>query len=171
MARQYQRIQPEPTRFFSLKYGYHGTHFGGAPVNGMNQFRQQYEPVLPGCHHLPAPPPIGTSSAPRTLPRSRRASPRASRRIALCGADTTSAFIMEPVLGSGGVLVPHETLMPMMCDICTRNGILMIADDVICRFGRTGADRGSRLWGAHLSSERYLTGVGDGNTVRFGTPD
>jgi putrescine aminotransferase len=54
---------------------------------------------------------------------------------------------MEPVLGSGGVIVPHETLFPLMRRICDRHGILLIADEVITGFGRAGAESGSRLWG------------------------
>ena len=54
---------------------------------------------------------------------------------------------MEPILGAGGVIPPHETLMPMIREICDRNGILLIADEVITAFGRTGAWTGSRLWG------------------------
>ncbi|MDG1129409.1 MAG: aminotransferase class III-fold pyridoxal phosphate-dependent enzyme, partial [Paracoccaceae bacterium] len=57
LSRQYHRLRGEPTRtkFLSLKKGYHGTHFGGASVNGNNRFRLNYEPMLPGCFHLPSP--------------------------------------------------------------------------------------------------------------------
>lgn len=57
LSRQYHRLRGEPTRtkFISLKKGYHGTHFGGASVNGNNRFRINYEPLLPGCFHLPSP--------------------------------------------------------------------------------------------------------------------
>ena len=57
LARQYHKLRGEPGRikFLSLKKGYHGTHFGGASVNGNAKFRQPYEPLLPGCHHIPAP--------------------------------------------------------------------------------------------------------------------
>ena len=54
---------------------------------------------------------------------------------------------MEPVLGAGGVIPPHESFMPMVRDICDRNGILLIADEVITGFGRTGSWSGSRHWG------------------------
>ena len=57
LARQYHKLRKQPgrTKFLSLKKGYHGTHFGGASVNGNNRFRINYEPLLPGCFHLPAP--------------------------------------------------------------------------------------------------------------------
>jgi len=67
--------------------------------------------------------------------------------IAFQGANTIAAFIMEPILGAGGVIVPHESFVPMVRELCTRHGILFIADEVITAFGRTGAWTGSRLWG------------------------
>lgn len=56
-ARQYHRIRGEGTRtkFISLEKGYHGTHFGGASINGNAKFRNSYEPLLPGCYHIPGP--------------------------------------------------------------------------------------------------------------------
>jgi adenosylmethionine-8-amino-7-oxononanoate aminotransferase len=67
--------------------------------------------------------------------------------IAFQTPGTIAAFIMEPILGAGGVIPPHPTFMPMVREICDRNGILLIADEVITAFGRTGAWTGSRLWG------------------------
>ena len=57
LARQYHRLRGEAgrTKFLSLRKGYHGTHFGGASVNGNPLFRASYEPLLPGCFHVPAP--------------------------------------------------------------------------------------------------------------------
>ena len=63
------------------------------------------------------------------------------------GPDTIAAFIMEPVLGAGGVIPPHKSFMPMVRKICDDHGILLIADEIITAFGRTGALTGSRLWG------------------------
>ncbi|MGC1442210.1 MAG: aminotransferase class III-fold pyridoxal phosphate-dependent enzyme, partial [Burkholderiaceae bacterium] len=67
--------------------------------------------------------------------------------IVFQGPDTVAAFIMEPVLGAGGVIVPPETFMPLVRQICDKYEILLIADEVITGFGRTGAWTGSRLWG------------------------
>ncbi|MFN3547307.1 MAG: aminotransferase class III-fold pyridoxal phosphate-dependent enzyme [Mesorhizobium sp.] len=150
LARQYHKLngQPERTKFVALKKGYHGTHFGGASVNGNANFRRAYEPLLPGVYHLAAPwdyrNPFGTDDAAEVA---RRVAAQFEDEIAFQGADTIAAFIMEPVLGAGGVIVPHESFMPMMRAICDRHGILLIADEVITAFGRTGAWSGSRLWG------------------------
>lgn len=150
LARQYHKLmgQPERTKFFALKKGYHGTHFGGASINGNSNFRRAYEPLLPGVFHLPAPwdyrNPFGTTDGAEIA---QRIAALFEDEIAFQGADTIAAFIMEPVLGAGGVIVPHDSFMPLMRSICDRHGILMIADEVICAFGRTGAWSGSRLWG------------------------
>ena len=57
LARQYHKLRGDSsrTKFISLRNGYHGTHFGGASVNGGTRFREQYEPLLPGCFHVPCP--------------------------------------------------------------------------------------------------------------------
>jgi adenosylmethionine-8-amino-7-oxononanoate aminotransferase len=145
----------------SLKKGFHGTHFGGASVNGNQNFRRQYEPLLPGCFHIPAPwayrNPFGTEDAAVVA---ERCAALLEDEIAFQGADTIAAFIMEPVLGAGGVIVPHESFMPRVRDLCTRHGILLIADEVITAFGRTGAWTGSRLWGVQpdlMSTAKAVT--------------
>lgn len=150
LARQYHKLKGEPgrTKFLSLKKGYHGTHFGGASVNGNNRFRHAYEPLLAGCRHLPAPYPYRDPNGITDPARLADAILIAAEdEIAFEGADTICAFIMEPILGAGGVHVPHASLMPGMRDICNRHGILMIADEVITGFGRSGDWCGSRHWG------------------------
>ena len=69
---------------------------------------------------------------------------------------------MEPVLGSGGIIVPHETFMPMVRDICDKYGVLLIADEVITAFGRTGAWTGSRLWGVKPDLACIAKGISNG---------
>jgi adenosylmethionine-8-amino-7-oxononanoate aminotransferase len=150
LARQYHKIRGEAGRvkYLSLKKGYHGTHFGGASVNGNANFRNAYEPLLPGCFHIPAP---YTYRNPfnETDPAKLSALCLAALEdeIAFQGPNTIAAFIMEPVLGAGGVIPPHATFMPGVAAICRKHGILLIADEVITAFGRTGAWTGSRLWG------------------------
>lgn len=148
LARQYWKIrgQADRTKFLALKKGYHGTHFGGASVNGNANFRRNYEPLLPGVFHTPAPMtyrnPFDETDPAKLAKLCARA---IEEEIAFQGADTIAAFIMEPVLGAGGVIVPHESFMPMVRAICDRHDILLIADEVVTGFGRTGAWSGSRL--------------------------
>jgi len=150
LARQYHKIRGEAGRvkYLSLKKGYHGTHFGGASVNGNANFRTAYEPLLPGCHHIPAPytyrNPFNETDPERLAQLCLAA---LEDEIAFQGAGTIAAMIMEPILGAGGVIPPHPSFMPGVAAICRKNGILLIADEVITAFGRTGAWTGSRLWG------------------------
>jgi adenosylmethionine-8-amino-7-oxononanoate aminotransferase len=150
LARQYHKIRGEAGRvkFLSLKKGYHGTHMGGASVNGNANFRTAYEPLLPGCYHTPAPytyrNPFNETDPARLSQLCLQA---LEDEIAFQGAGTIAAFIMEPILGAGGVIPPHPSFMPGVAAICRKNGILLIADEVITAFGRTGAWSGSRLWG------------------------
>lgn len=150
LARQYHKIRGEAgrTKFLSLKKGYHGTHIGGASVNGNANFRTAYEPLLPGCHHIPAPytyrNPFNESDPAKLAQLCLQA---LEDEIAFQGAGTIAAFIMEPILGAGGVIPPHPSFMPGVEAICRKNGILLIADEVITAFGRSGAWSGSRLWG------------------------
>jgi adenosylmethionine-8-amino-7-oxononanoate aminotransferase len=150
LARQYHKIRGEGGRvkYLSLKKGYHGTHTGGASVNGNANFRTQYEPLLPGCFHIPAPytyrNPFNESDPTKLAQLCLQA---LEDEIAFQGAGTIAAFIMEPILGAGGVIPPHPSFMPAVAAICRKNGILLVADEVITAFGRTGAWTGSRLWG------------------------
>ncbi|SFE33128.1 aminotransferase class III-fold pyridoxal phosphate-dependent enzyme [Roseivivax sediminis] len=165
LARQYHRLRGEPTRtkFLSLKKGYHGTHFGGASVNGNPRFRHGYEPLLPGCVHLPAPytyrNPFHESDPARLAQLIAQA---AEDEIAFQGADTIAALIMEPILGAGGVIVPDESFMPLMREICDRHGILLISDEVITGFGRSGDWSGARHWGVAPDMMTVAKGITSG---------
>ncbi len=150
LARKYHKIkgQESRTKYLSLKKGYHGTHFGGASVNGNANFRTAYEPLMPGCFHIPAPytyrNPFNETDPERLAQLCLQA---LEDEIAFQGANTIAALIMEPILGAGGVIPPHESFMPGVRKICDQHGILLIADEVITAFGRTGSWTGSRHWG------------------------
>ena len=150
LARQYHKIKGHEarTKYLSLKKGYHGTHFGGASVNGNANFRTAYEPLMPGCFHIPAPytyrNPFNETDPERLAQLCLQA---LEDEIAFQGANTIAALIMEPILGAGGVIPPHESFMPGVRKICDQHGILLIADEVITAFGRTGSWTGSRHWG------------------------
>ena len=165
LARQYHRLRGDParTKFLSLKKGYHGTHWGGASVNGNNRFRINYEPLLPGCFHLPAPYPYRN-------PFDESDPARLAEKIAAAMVDeiefqdpsTIAAFIMEPILGAGGVIVPDASFMGRMREICDRYGILLISDEVICGFGRTGDWTGARHWGVTPDMMTIAKGITSG---------
>lgn len=150
LARQFWKLkgQRDRVKFIALKKGYHGTHMGGMSVNGNANFRRNYEPLLPGVHHIPAPflyrNPFSENDPARLAELCAAA---LEDEIIFQGPDTVAAFIMEPVMGSGGVIVPPESFMPLARQVCDRHGVLLIADEVVTGFGRTGAWSGSRAWG------------------------
>ncbi|MFP4406266.1 aminotransferase class III-fold pyridoxal phosphate-dependent enzyme [Rhodosalinus sp.] len=165
LARQYHKLRGEPGRikFLSLKKGYHGTHWGGASVNGNARFRTAYEPMLPGCFHLPSPytyrNPFDESDPERLAQRIAAAM---EDEIAFQDPSSIAAFIMEPIQGAGGVIVPHESFMKLMREICDRHGILMISDEVITGFGRTGDWSGARHWGVQPDMMSIAKGITSG---------
>jgi hypothetical protein len=163
LARQYHKVRGEHgrTKFFSLKLGYHGTHFGGASVNGNNRFRTAYEPLLAGCFHMPCPYPYRNPfNETDPLKLAQQCLQITEDEIIFQGPETIAAFIMEPIIGAGGIIVPHESFMPGIRELCDRYGILLIADEVITAFGRAGAWSGSRLWGVKpdmISTAKAIT--------------
>ena len=165
LARQYHKIRGDlgRTKFLSLKKGYHGTHFGGASVNGNNRFRINYEPLMSGCFHIPSPYPYRNPFDETDPERLANLCVAAMvDEIEFQGADTIAAFIMEPIQGAGGVIVPHESFMPKVHEVCSRYGILMIADEVITGFGRTGDWSGSRHWGVQPDMMTMAKGITSG---------
>jgi adenosylmethionine-8-amino-7-oxononanoate aminotransferase len=150
LARQYHKIRGQAgrTKYLSLKKGYHGTHTGGASINGNANFRTQYEPLLAGCHHLPAPytyrNPFNETDPEKLAQLCLQA---LEDEIAFQGPNTIAAFIMEPVLGAGGVIPPHPSFHKGVREICSRHGILLLLDEVITAFGRLGSWSGGRHFG------------------------
>ena len=150
IARQYWKVrgQADRVKFLALKRGYHGTHFGGASVNGNANFRRAYEPLLPGAFHLPTPfsyrNPFGESDPARLADLCIAA---IDDEIKFQGADTIAAFIAEPVQGAGGVIVFPDGFYASLKGLLDRYNIPLIADEVVTAFGRAGAWFGSRLDG------------------------
>lgn len=149
LARQYWKILGcgDRTKYIALKQGYHGVHFGGMSVNGNTNFRRAYEPLLPGCFHIDTPWVYRNPYTDDPLALGAKCAELLEREIVFQGPDTVAAFIAEPVQGAGGVIVPPPNFWPLVRKICDKYGVLLIADEVVTGFGRTGAWFGTRLWG------------------------
>ncbi|MFM2279360.1 MAG: hypothetical protein RLZZ444_1591 [Pseudomonadota bacterium] len=149
LARQYWKLVGEPlkTKFISLKQGYHGVHFGGVSVNGSTYYRAPYEPLLPGCSQIDSPWPYRNvwSEDPEEL--ASIIAKLLEREIVHQGPHTVAAFIAEPVQGAGGVIVPPASFWPKVREILDRHNVLLISDEVVTGFGRTGSMFGARGWG------------------------
>lgn len=164
LARQYWKLQGQGdrTKYISLRMGYHGVHFGGMSVNGNTNFRRNYEPLLPGCFHVDTP---WVYRNPYTDDPTRLAeicAEQLDREITFQGPDTVAAFIAEPVQGSGGVIVPPANYWPLIRKVCDKHGVLLIADEVVTGFGRTGHLFGTRLWGVQADLWCLAKGISSG---------
>lgn len=127
------------TRLIGRERGYHGVGFGGISVGGLGNNRRAFGSLLTGVDHLRDTALAGNRMA-RGMPlQGADLADDLERLVALHGADTIAACIVEPVAGSTGVLPPPQGYLQRLRDICTRHGILLIFDEVITGFGRLGA--------------------------------
>ena len=141
IALAYQRAigQGMRTRLIGRERGYHGVGFGGISVGGLVNNRRAF-PQLPGTDHLRHTHDLARNAFSRGLPEhGADLSDDLERLVALHGAETIAAVIVEPVAGSTGVLLPPIGYLQRLCDIATKHGILLIFDEVITGFGRLGA--------------------------------
>ena len=164
ISRQYWKLkgQPERTKFISLKQGYHGVHFGGMSVNGLANIRRSYEPLMPGCFHVDTPWLYHNPYSEDPEELGRICAGLLEREIQFQGADTVAAFIAEPIQGSAGVIVPPANYWPLIREVCDRNKVLLIADEVVTGFGRSGAMFGTRLWGVKADIWCLAKGISSG---------
>lgn len=149
MVRVYwaQKGQPEKSHIISRKNAYHGSTVGSGSLGGMNYMHEQGGMPIPGIHHIGQPDwwAEGGSQTPEAFGLARAQELEA--KILELGAENVAAFIGEPVQGAGGVIIPPSTYWPEIQRICTKYDVLLIADEVICGFGRTGNWFGSQTMG------------------------
>lgn len=141
IALAYQRARGEPgrTRLIGRERGYHGTNFGGTSVGGIVNNRRFYGMLLAGVDHLPHTHSLEHNAYSRGQPAwGAHLADDLERLVALHGAETIAAVIVEPLAGSTGVLVPPVGYLEKLREICTRHGIVLIFDEVITGFGRIG---------------------------------
>jgi len=164
LARQYWKLcrQADRTKYIALRQGYHGVHFGGMSVNGNTNFRRPYEPLLPGCFHVDTPWLYRNPYTDDPVRLGEICAELLEREIIFQGPDTVAAFIAEPVQGAGGVIVPPPNYWPLVRKICDKYGVLLIADEVVTGFGRTGHLFGTRLWGVQADLWCLAKGISSG---------
>ncbi len=150
IALAYQKAigQGSRTRLIGRERGYHGVGFGGISVGGIGPNRRQWGPMLPGVDHMRH----THDPASGVYVRGQRETGAdladdLERIVALHGADTIAAVIVEPVAGSTGVLIPPKGYLERLRQIATKHGILLIFDEVITGFGRLGAATASEYFG------------------------
>ena len=151
LARAYFKRVGEPTRykFISRKGSYHGATFGTLALGGTAIFpKTDYEPLLAGVFHGPQPNPYRCEYGGATPEEcAERCANAIEEIIKFQGPDSVAAVIAEPVSSPMGAVVPGPNYWPMLREICDRYGCLLIADEVITGFGRTGKMFACEHWG------------------------
>ena len=151
LARAYFKRVGEPTRFkfISRKGSYHGATFGTLALGGTAVFpKTDYEPLLAGVFHGPQPNPYRCEYGGTTPEEcAERCANAIEEIIKFQGPDSVAAVVAEPVSSPMGAVVPGPNYWPMLREICDRYGCLLIADEVITGFGRTGKMFACEHWG------------------------
>ena len=149
MVRRYWDLLGEGGRdvIISRVNAYHGSTMAGASLGGMSAMHSQGGLPIPGIVHIEQPYwyENGIDLSPDEY--GLRAARRLAEKIEEVGPQRIAAFIGEPIQGAGGVIIPPETYWPEIQRICRHYGILLIADEVVCGFGRTGRWFGCQHFG------------------------
>ena len=140
MARYFWQCMGHPDKqvIISRKNAYHGSTIAGASLGGMSSMHEQGGLPIPDIVHIGQPfwYREGGDLSPDAF--GRKVAGELEQKIEELGEHRVAAFIAEPIQGAGGVIVPPETYWPEISAICQRHQILLVADEVICGFGRTG---------------------------------
>jgi beta-alanine--pyruvate transaminase len=171
IAIAYHRLRGDVNRttVIGRERGYHGVGIGGTSVGGIQNNRTMFAPILlPNVAHLPH----TYNAAEMRFSKGQPAwgahlADELGKLIAQRGADTIAAVIVEPMQGSAGVVVPPRGYLERLREICTRNGILLIFDEVITGFGRVGANFGAQRLGVTPDLITFAKAVTNG-VIPFG---
>ncbi len=144
MVRTYWKLKGEPKRsiFISRWNAYHGSTVAGVSLGGMKMMHAQGDLPIPGIEHVRQPYWYGEGREMSPEDFGTLCAQAIEERILAVGPENVAAFIGEPIQGAGGVIIPPANYWPQVEAICRKYGILLICDEVICGFGRTG-----NMWG------------------------
>jgi putrescine---pyruvate transaminase len=168
LARRYWDLMGQPDRkvVISRLNAYHGSTIAAASLGGMAAMHAQGALPIPGIVHIDQPHYWAhRDGAAKGLSREQFGVVAArwlEEKIVAVGPEKVAAFIAEPVQGAGGVIVPPSTYWPEIQRICDRHGILLISDEVICGFGRTGQWWGCETFGTKPDLMTFAKGITSG---------
>ena len=137
--------KPEKTKVISRQWGYHGVTLAAMSATGISAYWPMFEPRVPGFVQIPSPYPYRYEAPPGMSPGIAAAN-ELEQAILREGPETVGMFLAEPVQGAGGVIVPQDDYFPRIRQICNQYDVLLVADEVITGFGRTGKMFGLMHW-------------------------
>ena len=166
MVRRYWDLlgQPQRSTIISRHNAYHGSTMAGASLGGMSGMHAQGGLPIPGITHIQQPY-WWDHGRPQGLTREAfglQAAHWLEEKILELGPENVAAFIGEPIQGAGGVIIPPSTYWPEVQRICDRHGVLLVSDEVICGFGRTGQWFGCETFGFKPDLMTFAKGVTSG---------
>src|SRR5499433_718411 len=157
-ARYYWKIKdkPQKTKIISRIHAYHGVTMAAMSATGMAVYNKMFGPLVPGFIQVQPPYPYRHEG---NEDPGIAAAEAVEDAILAEGPDTVAAVIAEPVMGAGGVIVPPPSYFPRLREICDKHQVLLIADEVITGFGRTGRWFALGHWGVEPDLVSFAKGV------------
>lgn len=165
LVRQYHLARGDhaKTKFIARRVSYHGTSYGALSLNGMTNFRKTFEPLMPGVRHVSNTKrykrPEGESEAQFTA----FLLDEIESLIIQEGPDTVAGIFIEPLQNAGGSLTPPAGYAEGLRRLCDKYAVLMVADEVICGFGRLGEWFGSTRYGIKPDIITFAKGIASGH--------
>ncbi len=149
IARQYHQQRGDHYRYkiISRYRGYHGNTLGALAATGQAQRKYKYEPLAPGFLHVAPPDHYRDEEDGVTNPQDLKSVKSVDYMMTWEHSETIAALIIEPIITGGGILVPHDGYLKGVKEVCEKHGALLIVDEVICGFGRTGTPFGFMNYG------------------------
>lgn len=140
--------KPEKKKIITRMKGYHGTGIIGASLTGLPNFYRGFDLPLKGFLYTDCPQYTGNHlEGESEVEFSQRLADNLEKQILVEGPDTVAAFFAEPLIGAGGVILPPEGYFAAIQKVLKKHDVLLVADEVICGFGRTGEMWGSTTFG------------------------
>jgi putrescine---pyruvate transaminase len=156
------RGRPDKVKIIARQHAYHGLTQQTLSATAMGPgYWKMFEPRVPGFVHVPTCYPYRSDPAPGAT-AGQLAAQELEAAILREGADTVAAFVGEPIHGAGGVIYPTDDYWPLVRDICTRYDVLLIADEIITGFGRTGSWFALPHWDVRPDLVTFAKGVTSG---------
>lgn len=149
-------------KVIALREAYHGVTLQAMSATGMSPYWKMFEPRVPGFVHIQPPYAYRFQGAQAWESVGQAAGRELEEAILREGPDTVAAFIAEPIIGGGGVILPPDDYFPRIREICTRHQVLFIADEVITGFCRTGHWFALTHWGVEPDIVSFAKGVTSG---------